>query len=125
MNLREARRLTQEETRTELGLIRIHENVIASVASIAAVETPGVKSVDKSLRARVVEILGRKGNLGVNVKIGRSQEVSIEIPLIIKYGFNIPEVAGMVQDSVRQALEKMTNLLIKDINVNVTGIERG
>lgn len=117
--------MTQEETRTELGLIRIHENVIASVASIAAVETPGVKSVDKSLRARVVEILGRKGNLGVNVKIGRSQEVSIEIPLIIKYGFNIPEVAGMVQDSVRQALEKMTNLLIKDINVNVTGIERG
>lgn len=117
--------MSQEQTRTELGVIKVHENVIASIASITAVETPGVKSVDKSLRAKVAEILGRKRNLGVNVKISRAQEVSIGIPLIVKYGFNIPEVAGMVQDNVRQALEKMTNLLIKDINVNVTGIERG
>lgn len=117
--------MPQEESRTELGLIRVHENVIASIASIAAAETPGVKSVGKNLRAKIMETLGKKSSSGINVKITKSEEVKVEIPLIVKYGFNIPEVAGVVQDNVRQALEKMTNLLIKDININVTGIERG
>jgi len=49
----------------------------------------------------------------------------VEIPLIIKYGYNIPEIANRVQENVRLALEKMSNLSIKEINVNVQGIERG
>ena len=45
--------------------------------------------------------------------------------MVIKYGYNIPDTAARVQENVRQALEKMSNLSVKDINVNVQGIERG
>jgi uncharacterized alkaline shock family protein YloU len=49
----------------------------------------------------------------------------VVVPLIIKYGFNIPEIASKVQENVRNALEKMTNLSIKDIHINIQSIERG
>ena len=35
--------MQREESRTDLGAIRIHKNVIASIASIAAIEIEGVK----------------------------------------------------------------------------------
>ena len=35
--------MQKRETRTDLGMIRIHKNVIASIASLAAAEIEGVK----------------------------------------------------------------------------------
>ncbi|MEI6631716.1 MAG: Asp23/Gls24 family envelope stress response protein [bacterium] len=114
----------KEESRTDLGAIRIHKNVVASIASIAAVEIPGVKRIGGDLRSGLYELMGKKFLASIKVEIDRNEEVRLEVPLIIKYGFNIPDIASRVQESVRSALEKMTNLLIKDINVNVQGIER-
>ena len=48
----------------------------------------------------------------------------MEIPLVIKYGYSIPEISNRVQESVRNALEKMTNINIRDINIDVQGIEK-
>jgi uncharacterized alkaline shock family protein YloU len=115
----------REESRTDLGTIRIHKNVIASIASIAAVEIAGVKRIGGDLKSGLYELMGKKSLASVKVEIDRNEEVRLEIPLIIKYGFNIPDISNRVQESVRNALEKMTNLSIKDINVNVQGIERG
>jgi uncharacterized alkaline shock family protein YloU len=117
--------LNRDESRTDLGTIKIHRNVIASIASIAACEIEGVKSVSKNLKSRVYALLGRKSPTTIRVELDKSGEVWVLIPLIIKYGFNIPDVANRVQENVRNALEKMTNLSIKDVNINVKGIEKG
>jgi len=117
--------MQREESRTDLGTIRIHKNVIASIASLAAMEIQGVKKIGGNFKSGVMELMGQKSNLAVKVEINKNEEVKVEIPLIIKYGFNIPDVANKVQESVRNGLEKMTNLSIKDININVQGIERG
>lgn len=114
-----------EESHTALGTIRIHRDVIASIASLAASETEGVKSIAKDFKSGVLEMLGRKPLSSVKVEIEKNEEVRIEIPVIIKYGFNVPEVANKIQDNIRNRLEKMTDLSVKDINVNVWGIERG
>jgi len=117
--------MRQEESRTDLGIIRIHRNVIASVASLAAVEIAGVKKVGGNFTSGLMELIGQKSLLSIKVEINKNDEVKIEIPVIIKYGFNIPDIANKVQENVRVALEKMTNLSVKDININVQGIERG
>jgi uncharacterized alkaline shock family protein YloU len=114
-----------EESRTALGTIRIHRDVIASIASLAASETEGVKDIAKDFKTGVLEMLGKKPLSAVKVQIEKNEEVRIEIPLIIKYGFNVPEVANKAQDNIRNRLEKMTDLSVKDININVCGIERG
>jgi len=116
--------MQREESRTELGTIRIHKNVIASVASLAALEIDGVKRVGGNFRSGLMELIGKKALSIIHVEINKNEEVKLEIPLVIKYGFNIPDIASKVQENVRNNLEKMTNLSIKDININVQGIEK-
>jgi len=116
--------MRKEESRTELGAIRIHKNVIASIASLAASEIEGVTRVGKDFKSGILELIGRKPFSAIRVEIDKNGEVKVEIPLIIKYGYNIPDVANRIQENVRGALEKMTNLVIKDININVQGIEK-
>lgn len=114
----------KEESHTDLGTIRIHKNVIASIASLAATEIEGVKRVGGDFKSGLLELIGKKSSMAIKVEIDKNDEVEIEIPLVIKYGFNIPDIASKVQENVRNALEKMTYMLIKDININVQGIEK-
>jgi len=116
--------MRNEESRTDLGIIRIHKNVVASIASIAAMEIEGVKRVGGDFKSGILEFIGKKALAVINVEIDKNDEVKLEIPIVIKYGFNIPEIANKIQENVRNALEKMTNLSIKDININVQSIER-
>jgi len=117
--------MNPDESRNELGVLKIHKNVISSISAIAAGEIEGVKRVGKDLKSGLLELAGHKFSSAIKVDISKTEEVKVEIPLIIKYGYNIPDVAKNVQENIRQALEKMSNLSIKDINVNVQGIERG
>lgn len=118
--------MQRDESRNDLGVVRIHKNVIASISSIAAMEIEGVKSIAKNLKSGLLEAVGQKSYSAIKVDISKNyEEVRVEVPLVIKYGYNIPDVAGRVQENVRGALEKMSNLCVKDINISVRGIERG
>jgi uncharacterized alkaline shock family protein YloU len=114
-----------EESRTDLGTVRIHKNVIASIAALAAVEIDGVKRVGGDFKSGLLELIGKKSTASIKVEFNKAEEVKVEVPLIVKYGYNIPDVASKVQENVRNNLEKMTDLSIKDININIQGIERG
>lgn len=115
----------KEESQTDLGKIRIHKNVIASIASLAATEIDGVKRIGGDFKSGILELIGKKATMAIKVDIDRNEEIKIEIPLVIKYGFNIPDISNRVQENISNALEKMTSLSIKYININVQGIERG
>jgi len=116
--------MNKEESRTDLGMVRIHKNVIASIASLAACEIEGVKRIGGDFRTGILELVGQKAHIAIKVEFDRNSEAKIEVPLVIKYGYNIPEIAGRAQENIRQALEKMTSLSIKDININVQAIEK-
>ncbi|OGX44857.1 MAG: hypothetical protein A3G38_02540 [Omnitrophica WOR_2 bacterium RIFCSPLOWO2_12_FULL_51_8] len=114
-----------EESRTDLGVVKIHKNVIASIASLSALRIEGVRRIGGGLfRSGLAEIFGKYAVPAVRVEISKNEEVRVEIPLVVDFGFNIPEVANKVQESVRSGLEKMTNLSVKDININVQAIEK-
>ena len=117
--------MNRDESRNELGAVRIHKNVISSISSIAALEIEGVKRVGTNLKTSLLGLVGQKSFFAIKVDISKNEEVKVEIPLVITYGYNIPDIANRVQENVRQALEKMSNLSVKDININVQGIERG
>jgi uncharacterized alkaline shock family protein YloU len=116
--------MNREEFHTDLGAIKIHKNVIASIASLAALEIEGIKGIGRDFKSGIMELLGRKDLSAIKVEFDKNQDVLIDIPLVIKYGYNIPDVASKVQDNVRNALEKMTSLSLKDINISVEGIEK-
>ncbi|MFA5118221.1 MAG: Asp23/Gls24 family envelope stress response protein [Candidatus Omnitrophota bacterium] len=113
----------REESQSNYGTISIHNNVIASIASVAANEIEGVKNIGTDLKSKLCYLLGKKTS-AIKVDIDTGGYVSVEIPLVIKYGCNIPEISNKVQENVRLALEKMTNLSVKNINITVQGIEK-
>lgn len=115
----------KEETKTDLGAIRIHKDVISSIAFIATQDTEGVKRVGFKipLPIKICQTLGIRYP-GIRVNIEKNGEVRLNISLVVKFGFNIPEVSSRVQENVRLALEKMSSVSIRDINISVLGIER-
>jgi len=113
-----------DESRTDLGNVKIHKDVIASIASIASLEVEGIKKIGGDLKASIYEFFGKKQQKGIGVEIDRNEEVRLNVPLVIKYGYNVTEVARSVQENIQQSLEKMTNLSIKEINVSVQKIEK-
>ena len=114
----------REESRTDLGAVKIHKNVIASIAAIAAGEIEGVKSIGRDFKSGILELVVKKDFKAIKVEFDKNGEVWIELPLVIKYGYNIPDIANKVQENIRNSLEKMTSLSVKDININVQRIEK-
>ncbi len=117
--------LDRGDSQTELGAVKIHRNSIASIAAIAAAEIEGVQCIGKNLRVSFMELLGKKDYSAIRVDFDKNGDIALEIPLVVKYTFNIPDVAVKVQENVRNSLERMTNLSIKDISINVQAIEKG
>jgi uncharacterized alkaline shock family protein YloU len=114
----------REEARTDQGMVRIHKNVIASIASIAASEIEGVKRVEIDFKSGFFNMFGRLPRARIKVEIFKNEWIKISIPLVVRYNFNIPEIASKVQENVRSALEKMTDINIKDVEINIRGIEK-
>lgn len=110
----------------ELGAVKIHRDVIVSIASIAALEIKGVKQIGiTSPVSGIIELFGFKGVPAIKVEFNKNDEIRIEVPLIILYGYSIPEIAEKVQDNIRQALETMLDKTPRDIYISVQGIEKG
>ncbi|MCX7661792.1 MAG: Asp23/Gls24 family envelope stress response protein, partial [Candidatus Omnitrophica bacterium] len=108
-----------------LGAIKIHKTTLSSIASLAALEVEGVKRIGKKYLFPFLEkIKSFFPQQRIKVRIHKNQEISLEVPLIIKYGFNLHEVATHVQENIYRAIEKMTQISIREININIQGIEK-
>lgn len=111
-----------ERQETELGTIRIADEVVAIIAGLAATEIKGVAGMSGGLAGGIAEMLGRK-NLarGVKVEVGE-KEAAVDMFVIVEYGERIPDVATHIQENVKRAIESMTGLNVVEVNINVQGV---
>ena len=104
------------------GSVHIAEEVVASVASLAAVEVDGVGSLLNAPGTQIPDLLSKK-SLTRGVKIAVMDEiVTADIYLLVKYGYNVQSVAIKVQNNVKKTLESMTGMSVSAVNVHVGGI---
>ncbi len=104
------------------GSVRISEDVIASIAAIAATEIAGVGSLYSGIGNNVAEFLGKK-NLAKGVKVEfHGDLVEVEISLLAEFGYNIREVSKQVQSAVRSSIESMTGMRTTAVNINIGGL---
>ena len=107
---------------TDLGVVRINNEAIATIASIAAMEVKGVHRIGGGIRRTLGEIfLKRSGTGGVKISM-KDNEVKLAVSIIVEYGVDIPRVADEVQDGVKHAVEKMTGLIMSEVDVIVEGV---
>lgn len=113
-----------EETNINFnGDIKISDDVVASIAGLAASEVDGIASIAGNITSDIVGKLGIK-NYSKGIKLSISnQTVSMDLYINIKYGFSIPAVTTQVQERVMNAIENMTGLKTSVITIHVVGIE--
>ena len=108
---------------TELGNIKIADDVVKVVASKAATDVNGIYKLSGGVADEVNKILGKKRlTHGVKVEVGE-KECSIEAYVVVEYGFPIPEVAVEVQEAIVKSVTELTGLKVVEVNVYVQDVK--
>ena len=114
--------LIEESVQTRIeghGKVTFADEVIATIAGLAALEVPGVASMSGG----IVEKFGKKTpTRGVKVEVGE-KEAAVDLYMVVDYGVQIPEVAWNVQENVKKSVETMTGLSVVQVNIYIQGIE--
>lgn len=115
---------TENENLDEYGDIRIADEVICIVASLAAQEVHGVVSMSGGLTDGINRFLGKENaSKGVRLKF-EGKLVNASVYINVEYGACIPEIALEVQEKVKDAIEAMTGYEVQFVDVNVEGVAK-
>lgn len=116
--------LEEEELLEDVGDIRIADEVISIVASLAAQEVPGVVSMSGGLTDGINSFLGKENaSKGVRLKF-EGKLVNASVFVNIEYGYCIPEIALEIQEKVKGAIEAMTGYDVQFVDVHVEGVSK-
>ena len=97
----------------ELGCIHISQDVLASIAAGAAAEVEGISGL--------MNLAKKSGARGVRLTLD-DDGAAVDLYVMIRYGYAIPEVAEKIQTAVSSAIESMTGFSVKAVNVHVGGV---
>ena len=89
----------------QLGEVQIADEVVATIAGLAATEVEGVKNLSKGVKVLVTD-----------------NNVDVDLALNIDYGYSIMKVSEKVQDRVKSAIENMTGLEVSMVNIRIMNV---
>lgn len=109
------------------GMVYFASDVVATIAGLAVTEVEGVANTVggsngfADIFARRVQGNARNLTRGVKVEV-TNQEVSVDVTIVVEYGSPVPEVACGIQENVKKAIETMTGMSVKSVDVHVVGV---
>ena len=107
------------EDLTPSSNITYNNEVVAIIAGLAANEVEGIAgmcTVSGSLMSK-----NRNVTKGVKVEVG-TEEVAVDLYVIVEYGIPIQRAAADAQENVRKAIESMTGLHVVRVDVHVQSV---
>ena len=106
-----------------IGAVKIADDVVAMIASLAASEVEGVSAVGNNLTNDLMSKVGVK-NLAKGVKVEvKESKVTVDVVVSMEYGYNIPATSRKVQDKVKTAIENMTGLNCAEVTIRIAGVK--
>jgi len=104
------------------GDIKISDEVIATIASVATKEITGISGLSLSIAGEIASKFTKK-NLSKAIKVYNSGDViTLDISVVVEYGTRIPDVCWEVQQNVKKAVETMSELTVDKVNIIVAGV---
>ncbi len=119
--IKEELQMDAREFKIAEGSCIISEDVIASIAATAALETDGIAAmgnrpadlrgvISNNVAARSVRVLNTEN------------DTILDVFVIIKEGVRIQETAVALQQNVKSAVQSMTGKPVTRVNVHVVGV---
>jgi uncharacterized alkaline shock family protein YloU len=106
-----------------VGSIRVANEVIASIAAMAAREMEGVAGLDQASARHFGGWIKRETvHRGVRVALDSERKIHLEVFVTVSAGASLLEVAERVQDNVIEAVERMLGLEVAEVHVFVSSI---
>jgi len=103
--------------------IKISKDVLLSIAAKAISSIEGVELSNTG--GGIADIINRKNiSKGIKVEI-KDSDVTIDLFISVKYGYKVNEVGYDIQNKVKDSIEQMTDLNVKEINVHIENLITG
>ena len=107
------------------GTVSFATEVVATIAGLAATEVDGVASMS-SPSSGFADMFARNKNTrnftkGVRIDLD-GNKVTVDITIVVDYGSPVPDVARSIQENVKKAIETMSGLDVRSVDVHVSGI---
>jgi uncharacterized alkaline shock family protein YloU len=117
--------MLKNTAKTDLGRIQISDEAIAEMASTAALRVEGVSAMGASGRVEsLAQALGLdQGASGVMVQMS-GRELSLRVAILVDFGADVAEVGLSVQEAVAAAVEQMTGLDVREVDVAIQGVRQ-
>ena len=104
------------------GQTDIADDVLSTIAAMAAREIEGVADVGSGTVRRMFMRNAQRQASGASVQAGKKEAI-IDLTIKMIYGFNLPQLVVDIRKRVGMRLLEMAGLIAKEINIRVVGIE--
>jgi uncharacterized alkaline shock family protein YloU len=105
------------------GSVRVANEVIASIAGMAAREVDGVAALDEASARHFGDWIKREtAHRGVRVLLDPERKIHLEVFLTVDAASVLRDVAERVQDNVIDVVHRMLALEVAEVNVFVSSI---
>ncbi len=103
--------------------LTISEETLAIIVGLAINQVDGVAGMSTTITEELAEVFGKKAqSKGIKVEFGNDGLV-IDLSIVIKFGYRIPDIAWNIQEKVRKDILAMTEYKVESINVYVQSID--
>ncbi len=107
----------------ENGGVHITDEVLATIAGLAAAEVEGVASLTGGLTSDAISKAGiSKLSKGVRILAEGEDIIAVRLSLDMKYGYEIPKVCKKVQEKVKSAVENMTGITVSGVDIRIATV---
>ncbi len=99
-------RLTTNEKQS--GKIVYNVGIVQNIVALAVAEVEGT-----------VPTQGKKGCISLYIE---KDGVYVDVSVVVKYGYSIPELAYRIQKTVKESVENMTRYKVAEVDVHIQDV---
>ena len=90
------------------GKIVYNAGIVQNIVELAVAEVEGT-----------VPAQGKKSGISLYIE---KDGVYADVSVVVKYGYNVPELAYRIQQSVKQSVENMTHYKVAEVDVHIQDV---
>lgn len=99
-------KLTSQDKQS--GKIVYNAGIVQNIVALAVAEVEGT-----------IPAQGKKNGISLYLE---KDGIYADVSVIVKYGYNVPELAYRIQQSVKQSVENMTHYKVAEVDVHVLDV---
>ncbi len=90
------------------GKIVYNAGIVQNIVELAVAEVEGT-----------VPAQGKKSGISLFLE---KEGIYVDVSVVVKYGYNVPELAYRIQQTVKQSVENMTHFKVAEVDVHIQDV---